>query len=203
MRSGGFCVERSADNFITAVPWGIDLCRRIGLENQLIETDDTNRRAFVVSRGKLEEIPEGFLIMAPSRIGPIVKTPILTARGKLRLLSEYFVRTKRDDSDESVASFAVRRLGRETFERLVQPLVGSIYTADPDKLSLKATLPRFIEMEQKHGSLTRATLQQMARRTKDRASSGARYSMFVAPAGGTSQMVDAIAARLPDGCGYD
>ena len=195
----GFCVERSADNFITAVPWGIDLCRRIGLEDQLIETDDTNRRAFVVSRGKLEEIPEGFLIMAPSRIGPIVKTPILSARGKLRLLSEYFVRTKRDDTDESVASFAIRRLGRETFERLVQPLVGSIYTADPDKLSLKATLPRFIEMEQKHGSLTGATLKRMAKRTKDSSSSGARYSMFVAPAGGTSQMVDAIAARLPDG----
>ncbi len=204
VRRDGFLVERSADNFITNVPWAIDLCRRIGFDRELLQTDSGRRRAFVVSRGRLREIPEGFLIMAPSRIWPMIATPILSWRGKLRLLSEYFVSQRQEDGDESLASFARRRLGRETYERLVQPLVGGIYTADPERLSIKATLPRFLEMERDHGSLIRATLRQAKRnrgaKPQDSESSGARYSMFVAPRDGMSSLVAAIASRLPEGC---
>ena len=194
----------SADNFITTMPWAIDLCRRIGLDDQLIPTDASRRQAFVVHNSQLRKVPEGFLLMAPSRLWPIVATPILSWRGKMRLAWEYFVPRRRKAEDESLASFATRRLGRETFERLVQPLIGGIYTADPEKLSLAATLPRFLEMEQQHGSLVRAALYNAKRRRKreaeenrDRGSSGARYSMFVAPREGMSSLVDAIAQRLP------
>lgn len=198
VRQNGFSFERSADNFITNVPWAIDLCRRLGIEDQLLQTNNKFRQAFVVHRGRLCKIPEGFLIMAPSRIWPVLTTPILSPLGKLRLAGEYFVRPRRDDEDESLASFAKRRLGREAYERIVQPLVGGIYTADPEKLSVRATMPRFRDMERQHGSMIRAMWKKPADRPKkDQSSSGARYSMFVTPRHGLSSMVEAIAARLP------
>src|SRR5690606_31473899 len=121
-----------------------------------IPTDAVRRGASVVCRGKLEPVPEGFLLMAPRKLGAVWRSPILSLPGKLRLAGEYFVKAHREGGDESVASFVRRRLGREAFERLVQPLVGGIYTADPEKLSLASTLPRFIEMERRHGGLIRA-----------------------------------------------
>ena len=150
--------------------------------------------------GKLERVPEGFLLMAPQRVWPILQSPILSLFGKARLASEFFVKARRssENDDESVASFARRRLGRETFERLVQPLVGGIYTADPEKLSLAATLPRFLEMERQHGGLIRAA--RARARSQESGDSGARYSLFVAPREGMSSLVEAITARLPAGC---
>ncbi len=156
IREGGFLIERSADSFITNVPWAIDLCRRIGFADQLIPTEAVHRGAMVMSHGKLMRVPDGFLLMSPQRLWPVIRSPILSLRGKLRLVCERFVPTRRDETDESVAAFARRRLGREAYERLVQPLVGGIYTANPEKLSLAATMPRFAEMERRHGSLIRA-----------------------------------------------
>jgi oxygen-dependent protoporphyrinogen oxidase len=148
--------------------------------------------------------------MAPGRIWPIATSAILSWRGKARLAYERFIKQKVEPGDESVASFARRRLGQEAFERLVQPLVGGIYTGDPEKLSLAATLPRFLEMERKYGSLTRAmrmargqgsgARSQIAPGSAGGSDSGARYSLFVAPCDGLSSFVEAIAARLPNGC---
>ena len=193
----GFLLERSADNFLTNLPWAVDLCRRIGFEDQLLETNDVNRRALVVHRGQLVPVPEGFLLLAPQRVWPVLRSPLLSWRGKLRLALERFVRPRRDGVDESLAQFACRRLGREAFERIVQPLVGGIYTADPEKLSVAATMPRFVEMEQKFGSLTRG-IKHSSRDTSSH--TGARYSMFVAPRDGMSSLVRAIADRLPHDC---
>jgi oxygen-dependent protoporphyrinogen oxidase len=87
----GFLLEHSADNFITTSPWATDLCRRIGLGEALLPTNEADRRAFVVHRGRLEPVPEGFMLMAPRRLGPLIRSPVLSLRGKLRLLAEYFV----------------------------------------------------------------------------------------------------------------
>ncbi|HRX78198.1 MAG TPA: protoporphyrinogen oxidase, partial [Pirellulaceae bacterium] len=193
-RRDGFLVETAADNFITTVPWAIDLCRRIGFEDQLIPTNSGYRHAFVVRRGKLHHIPDGFVVMAPSKVWPIVTTPILSPLGKLRMAGELLMPRRRQAGDESLAAFIRRRFGRETYERLVQPLVGGIYTGDPSRLSLQSTMPRFAEMEQQHGSLIRAMYKQPKRKEQG---SGARYSMFVAPRDGMSSLVSAIAARLP------
>ncbi len=198
VRQDGFLIERGADNFITNVPWGLDLCRRIGFEDQLLETNSEHRQAFVVSRGRLRKIPEGFVIMAPSRTWPIISTPILSPLGKFRMACEYFLPGRPPEGDESLASFVRRRFGRETYDRLVQPLIGGIYTGDPDKLSVLSTMPRFVEMERKHGSLIRAIWKQAAKkRAQTQGTSGARYSMFVAPRDGMSSLLDAIADRLP------
>ena len=195
---GGFLVEQGADSFITTLPWGIDLCKRIGIESELIRTDGRLRRTYVVRRGKLLPVPRGFLLMSPSRLWPMLASSVLSVRGKSRLLAERFVPRRRGTSDESLASFARRRLGHEVYERLVQPLVAGIYSADPERLSLAATMPRFIEAERRHGSLIRAARRDgSTSEAADPDSSGARYSQFVAPRDGMERLVKAIVAKLP------
>jgi oxygen-dependent protoporphyrinogen oxidase len=197
----GFQVEQSADNFITTVPWGLDLCRRLGLGDQLVQTNPAFRRTFVVRKGRLCPLPDGFLMMAPTRFWPLATTPILSPLGKLRAAMEYFIPPRTDEADESMAGFVRRRLGREVFDRLVEPLVSAVYAADLERLSVEATLSRFREMERRDGSLIRAMRRQMKARWAQAAASesGARYSMFVTLEGGLSSIVDAIAARLPEG----
>jgi oxygen-dependent protoporphyrinogen oxidase len=195
----GFQVEQSADNFITTVPWGVELCKRLGLTDQLMQTNPTYRRTFVIHSGRLYRLPDGFLMMAPTQMWPLAVTPILSPWGKLRAAMEYFIPPRTDDGDESMAQFVRRRLGREVFERLVEPLVSAVYAADMEKLSLMATLPRFREMEQQHGSMIRAMRRQMAARHKPSSESGARYSMFVTLRDGLQSLCGAIAERLPAG----
>jgi oxygen-dependent protoporphyrinogen oxidase len=195
----GFQVEQSADNFITTIPWGLDLCRRLGLGERLVQTNPACRRTFVVRGGRLCRLPDGFLMMAPTRLWPLAVTPLLSPWGKLRAALEYFIPPRLSDGDESMAAFVRRRLGREAFDRLVEPLVSAVYAADLEKLSVLATLARFREMEQAHGSLIRAMRHQMKNRPAASRESGARYSMFVTLEDGLSSLVEALAARLPVG----
>ena len=201
-RVDGFTLEGGPDSFITNKPWGIDLCRRLGLADQLIETDSSHRRSFVVRKGQLVPVPEGFVLMAPHRILPILTTPVLSWRGKLRVLMDLVIPRRDQDSEESLASFVRRRLGREALERLVQPLVGGIYTGDPNDLSLKATLPAV------PGDGARArqpdprgcASSDRPHRAAERQASGARYGMFVSLADGMDTLPRALAAALPAGC---
>ena len=200
----GFLIEESADNYLTDPPTVLNLAERLGMRDQLINTEPSQRRAFVVFRGKLQPVPAGFTLMAPGKIWPILTTPLLSWRGKLRLAWERFVPQRgENEPEESLAQFATRRLGREVFERIVQPLVAGIYSADAEKLSVAATLPRFLEMERQHGSLTRGALAKARARQQAGSNvggeSGARYGMFVTPRDGASSLVQAIADHLPDG----
>ena len=155
-RFDGFTLETGPDSFITNKPWALDVCRRLGLADQLIETDASKRRSFVVRNSRLAPVPEGFVLMAPNRLLPILTTPILSFRGKLRLLMDLVIPRRSEESEESLGSFVRRRFGREALDRLVQPLVAGIYTADPNDLSLRATFPQFAAMEQEYGSVIRA-----------------------------------------------
>lgn len=187
----GYLIERSADSFITKYPWALELCQRIGLADELIPTDETRRRALVVHNGELHRVPSGFVLMTPNKRWPILTTPILSLRGKLRVLVEPFAprRSASETGDESVGAFARRRLGDEAYERLVQPLLGGIHTADADNLSLAATFPEYMAQEQFHGRIQRHATKQ--------SDSGARYGMFVAPRAGIGSLVEALVARLP------
>lgn len=196
----GFTIENAADNFLTSSPEVIDLCQEIGLGHDLIQTNPMGRQALVLCRGRLQPIPPGFIIMAPSRIWPMVTTKILGPVGKLRAACELLIRPKATDHDESLESFVVRRFGRELFDRLVQPLVGGIYTADPRRLSLAATMPRFIQMEQEHGSLIRATWEQRRANQQHQKVSGARYSQFMTLKHGLSSIPERLAEKLPADC---
>ena len=192
----GWRIERSADNFLTRDPWALDLCERVGIKEDLLPTDPTRRRAFVVRKGKVCSVPEGFVLMTARKTWPILASPLLSPLGKLRLACEPLIPRRRDNpnADESVASFVRRRLGREAFERLVQPLVSGIYTADPEKLSIRATLPQFQKQEAEHGSLWRAAYRGPKSKQSE---SGASYGLFAGPRLGMQQIPDAIIAKLP------
>lgn len=189
----GFLAEAAADSFLTRPASAVELCRNIGFENSLVETEEAKRGVLVLRRGRLLPIPGGFQLMAPSRIWPMVATRVLSLRGKLRIATEFFRPPGSGQDDESLASFVRRRFGREAFDRLVQPLIGGIYGGDPDQLSLAATMPRFQQMEREHGSLLRAMLRERhAARPQGVASRG----LFVAPRYGMSSLVQAMAERL-------
>jgi len=206
-RHDGFLVEAGPDSFITQKPWALALCKRLGLGDEIIPTNPAFRRTFVVRKGRLHPIPEGFLLLAPSRIMPFVTSRLFSWPGKLRMGLDLILPAKDhgQDGDESLASFVRRRFGREALERVAQPLVGGIYTADPEKLSLRATMPRFLDMEAEHRSLIlgmRRGAKAMARAAKERKSaqsvdSGARYSMFVSLASGMSRLIEVLRSRLP------
>lgn len=194
---GQYRVELGADSFITNKPWAVDLCRRLGIADRLISTDARYRRSLVLRHGKPLPVPDGFQLLAPVDIRAVLHSSIFSWPGKLRMALEYLVPRGGSEADESLAHFVRRRFGNEALERLVQPLVGGIYTSDPEKLSLRATLPRFLEMEREHRSLIRALNRQKEIGCgDDSTASGARYGLFATPAGGISELVDALLAKV-------
>ena len=195
----GFLVEGGPDSFLSEKPWALALCQRIGLEERLMRTDDRFRRTFVVWGGRLHPLPEGFQLLAPTRLAPLLASRLFSWPGKLRMACD-LVLPRGGDPDESLGAFVRRRLGREALERVAQPLVAGIYTADPDELSLSATMPRFLEMERRERSVILA-LWRAARKApaQHAGTSGARWSLFVTLARGMDELVQALAARLPPG----
>ncbi|MFM8436207.1 MAG: protoporphyrinogen oxidase, partial [Planctomycetia bacterium] len=196
VRRDGWLVERSADNFLAARPEGLALCERLGLSSSLIGVDPAVRRALVFHRGRTVPAPAGFRLLAPGDVAGVLASPLLSPLGKARVLAERFVPRRRTAGDEPLEEFAVRRLGREAFERLVQPLVAGIWTADPARLSMAAACPEFVALERDAGSLTageRARLRAAGRRA---AATGARYGQFVALADGMGTLPRVLAERL-------
>ena len=197
-QAGEYLVEAGPDSFISEKPWALKLCERLGLTSRLISTSSARQNVFVVHRGRLVALPEGFLLMAPTRLWPVIRTPLFSWSGKLRMALEPLCPRRRDTGDESLASFVRRRFGQEVLERVAQPLIGGIYAADPENLSLATTMPRFLEMERAHGSVVLAMRREQKRRSS-RPESGARWSIFLSLAGGMQELVDTITARLPGG----
>src|ERR1051326_4007014 len=190
----GFLLERGPDSFISEKPHALALAKRLGLESQLIQTNEEFRRSFIVRDGRLRAVPEGFQLMAPSRMLPFITSDIFSLAGKARMAADLLLPRKNTNGDESLASFVRRRLGTEALERMAQPMVGGIYTADPETLSLRATLPRFLEMEREHRSLILAMLRQG--RAQKVGTSGARYSLFLSFDKGMQVLVDALARQV-------
>jgi oxygen-dependent protoporphyrinogen oxidase len=192
----GFLVEAGPDSFISEKPWALALADRIGLSPRLRRTDDRYRRTYVARGDRLHPLPDGFLLLAPVRLAPVVGSPLFTWRGKLRMALDLVLPRRAADGDESLASFVTRRLGREALERVAEPLVAGIYTASPERLSLAATMPRFLALERQHRSLILG-LRRSAGAREVAGASGARWSLFVTLADGMAELVGALAARLP------
>lgn len=195
----GYTIETGADSFITSKPWGVDLCQRLGLSDRLIGTEDEFRRSLILLHGQPVSTPEGFELVVPRKLRTLLASPFLSQQGKLRVASEPFVPAKTNGDDESLASFVRRRFGPELLERIVQPMVGGIYTSDPEKLSMQATLPRFVAMERTHGSLLKAVWnerQEPSSAGSEGDPSGARYGLFVTLDGGMGTLIDALRKRL-------
>jgi oxygen-dependent protoporphyrinogen oxidase len=196
-RVDGYLIEGGPDSFLAEKPWALALCDRLALTDRLIPTQEAHRRTFVVHGGRLVPLPDGFLLLAPSRLGPVWRSPLLSWRGKLRVTMDLVLPRGQAAGDESVGAFVVRRLGREVLDRLVQPLVSGIHTADPLAVSLEATLPHFVEMERRYRSIIWALRRRSAARGRGAVGSGPRWSLFLTLADGMEDLVAALARRLP------
>jgi protoporphyrinogen/coproporphyrinogen III oxidase len=199
IRRDGFLMETGADSFLSEKAAAAKLAERLSLAAELIGTQEQFRKTFVVRAGRLVEIPEGFSLIAPTWFGPLIRSPLFSPMGKLRMMIEPFISRRRTAEDESLGSFVRRRLGREVLTRVAQPLAGGIYTADPEMLSVSATMPRFVEMERRYGSVVRGLrAAARARNAEARGTSGARWSLFLGFKDGIGSIVDALTARLAE-----
>lgn len=197
----GFLLERGPDSFISEKPEALELVKRIGLESQLIETNQEHRRSFIVRNGRLRPVPEGFQLLGPSRLWPFVTSGIFSWTGKARMAMDLLLPrgNANEKIDESLAQFVRRRFGREALERMAQPMAAGIYTADPERLSLRATMPRFLEMEQADRSVILGMKKRASALNKAEISgtSGARYSLFLSFNRGMQTLVDELSLKLP------
>jgi oxygen-dependent protoporphyrinogen oxidase len=191
-RLDGFVIERGPESMITTKPAGLALANELGLGPRLQRTRASAAGAYVVARGKLERIPAGFSVLAPTDMRGLLRSPVLSPAGKLRALADAVI-PARVREDDSLATFVRRRFGAEVLERLAQPLAGGIYGADPEVLSLRATMPRFLDAERIGGvayNLAKAAKQSGV------VSSGARYGLFVSLPRGMQELTDALAGRV-------
>jgi oxygen-dependent protoporphyrinogen oxidase len=197
IRRDGFVIETGADSFLSEKAAAADLARRLGLEAELIPTREIYRKTYVVRAGRLVEIPAGFSLLAPAQLGPVFRSQLFSPLGKIRIAMEPFVAARTANDDESLDSFVTRRLGREVLERVAQALAGGIYTADPKRLSMAATMPRFVEMERRHGSVVKGMrAAEKARASKSADVSGARWSLFQSFRDGMATLPETLVARL-------
>jgi oxygen-dependent protoporphyrinogen oxidase len=191
----GCLVEAGPDSFLTEKPWASDLCREVGLGDQLIGSNDADRKTYILVKGRLTVIPDGLMFMVPTKITPTVLSPLFSIGTKLRMAREWFHPPRRADADETVAAFVERHYGSEMVDRLADPLLSGVYGGEAAQLSVRAVLPRFAEMEATHGSLGRAML--AARKKMAHASKAPARPLFTSLKDGMQQLVDAVVSRLP------
>ncbi len=196
----GFIVEGGPDCFISEKPWAMALCRKLGLGDKLLPTNDRLRKTYVLSRGRLHELPEGVILMIPTKIMPLALSTLISTKGKLRMLLEIFIPKRKDKSDESLGDFVRRRLGAEVLDKIAEPLVAGIHAADPDTMSVRSSFPKFVELEEQYGSLIRGMVRRMAQFKKHAAAkntgSGKKMTMFVTLRDGMQELIDTLVEEI-------
>ena len=204
---GGTVLERGPDSFLTEKPAAAELCRELGIGNDLVPSNDAARKTYVVIRNRMVALPDGLMFLVPTKLIPTAMSPLFSFSTKLRMALELLhpPRAKgHDRSDESVAALVQRHYGAEAVDRLADPLLAGIYGGDAAQLSARTVLPRLVEMESKFGSLTRGMLAAHRQLRKSASANGharaggqaQQQALFTALRGGMQQLVDAITARL-------
>jgi oxygen-dependent protoporphyrinogen oxidase len=189
----GCLIEAGPDSFLTEKPWAADLCRRLGIEDQLIGSNDADRKTYILVKGKLVPMPDGLMFMVPTQLSPAILSSLFSPATKLRVAREWWYPARVSNGDESVAALVERHYGAEMVDRLADPLLAGVYGGEAAQLSVRAVLPRFVEMESKYGSLGRGML--AARKNVKR--SLPAPSIFSSLKGGMQQLGEALVARLP------
>ena len=190
----GCIVEAGPDSFITEKPWAADLCRTLGIDDQLIGSNDPDRKTYILVSGRLIPMPDGLMFMVPTKILPTGLSPLFSWTTKLRMAQELFHPPRAAQADESVASLVERHYGKEMVDRLADPLLSGVYGGEAANLSVRAVLPRFAEMERTHGSLGRAML--AARKKTPRPANQPAPPLFTSLKNGMQQLVETLVPRL-------
>lgn len=198
---GTFVVEAGPDSFISQKPWAFELAAELGIAERVEGTNDASRKVYVLNKGRPTLLPEGVLLIVPTKFTPFALSPLISPLGKIRMGMELFIPAKQDDEDETLAEFITRRLGDEALDKIAEPLMSGIYNAEADKQSLMATFPRFRAMEQKYGSLIKGMLaSKKARASRKPAPQNGGppkpKSAFVTLHDGTQELTDKLAETL-------
>ena len=192
-----YLIEGGPDSFLTSKPWALELCRALGLQDQLISTNAQHNQTFSFCRGALRELPQGLLAFRPRRVDTLVSSGLLSCGGMLRMGAERFwPRRNPCPTDESLGEFFRRRFGTEAFEYVIEPLVAGIYAGDADELSIESTFPRFRELEREHGSVIKGMRKALANAPTPSRPSGEATTMFMSLRGGLSQLIMALVQTL-------
>src|SRR5579862_4418697 len=187
-------VEAGPDSFISEKPWAADLCRALGLGDQLIGSNDADRITYILVRGRLVPMPDGLMFMVPTKILPTAFSPLFSWGTKFRMAREFFHPPRRAEADESVASLVQRHYGSEMVDRLADPLLSGVYGGEASSLSVRAVLPRFADMERNYGSLGRAML--AARKKMRAASTRSAPPLFTSLKNGMQHLIETLVPRL-------
>src|SRR5581483_11304405 len=189
---GDFVVEAGSDSFLTEKPWAADLCRELGLGEQLITSNDSERRTYILLKDRLVPLPDGMMFMVPTDLAATFFSRLFSWHTKLRILQEWFYRPTPDVPESTVAEFVTRHFGREMVARVADPLLAGVYGGSAEELSVTAVLPRFAEIEAKQGSLARAMV------ASRKLQSSSPRPVFTSLKNGMQSMSDALVASLPE-----
>lgn len=191
---GQFIIEGGPDTFLATKPWGVALCKELGLGERLHGTNPHKKNTYVLHRNRLLPLPDGLAMMIPTNVQAILKSRLVSWFGKARMGLDFLLPPHRLNGDESLGTFVSRRLGREAYENLIEPLMSGIYAGDGDALSLASTFPYLRDLELKYGSLARGALK-MRQQSNGKAVQGSR-SAFLTPTTGLAEIVEALVERL-------
>jgi oxygen-dependent protoporphyrinogen oxidase len=195
-RIGQLVMEAGPDSFLSQKPWAMELCRRLGLADQLINTNPAEKKASVLRGGQLHELPEGLVTFTPTQLGPFFRSGLLSWIDLARMGCDVLIPPRRSTDDESLAAFFRRRFGRHACERVIEPLMAGIYAGDAEQMSLRATFPRFYELEQAHGSVIRGMMAARRARAQKASDERPRHTMFVTLKNGLGDLVTGLATHI-------
>ena len=194
-RVQGCTLEAGPDSFLSVKPAALELIRDLGLSDQVIGSNDQLRVTFIRRHGRLVPMPDGLMMMVPTKIMPLVTTGLVGWVTKLRMGMELLRSPKAKSADQSVSDFIAEHYGREAVDYLAEPLLSGIYGGDPGALSVTSVLPRFVDLATRYGSLTRGVLAERAAAATKRGTA-VPPPLFTTLKGGLGQMVDAVSASI-------
>lgn len=209
IQDGDYLIEAGPDSFLSEKPWAMMLCKRLGLEDSLLPTDSRFQKTYIFSDNKLHSMPEGLILMVPTKVVPFMMSSLISIPGKIRAGLEIFIPKKKTKEDESFASFVRRRLGKEMLDKVAEPFIAGVHGGNPEAMSIKSSFPKFVQMEEENGSLIMGMIKRMAnfrkmieekRKQAEKASKGGKKTapttMFMSLKQGISKLVETLIEKI-------
>jgi len=191
-----FVIEGGPDCVFSEKPAALGLCEELGLEGQLLKTNEDRKGVFVYWNEKLYDLPEGVMLMVPTMIKPMLLSPLITLSGKLRIGLELFIPQKESLEEETLAQFVTRRFGKELLDKIAEPLVAGIHAGDPETMSIKSSFPRFVALEENYRSLIKGMLIRKKEMAAYMKAKKPKYTMFMTLKDGLQVLPNTIRASL-------